>query len=116
MRKLDLGSDILDEQGNHAGFLEIDLKDDVAMSTEVTKIEVVAVCKGWTRYASKTTQEVVDYTEEPSSQVLPGRVHCYFVLWIKWESGVAKRQASGRVYAAIWDKYKEKEPVELILG
>ncbi|RDL35998.1 uncharacterized protein BP5553_06610 [Venustampulla echinocandica] len=41
---------------------------------------------------------------------------CYFVLWIKWDNGVAYRQAAGRVLASMWEKYREEDPVELVLG
>jgi hypothetical protein len=45
-----------------------------------------------------------------------GREDCYFVLWITWKDCVAYRQGYGRVFSAKWEKYKEKEPVELVLG
>lgn len=44
------------------------------------------------------------------------RDDCYFVLWIKWKNGVAYRQASGCVRTEMWEKYKEEEPIELIMG
>lgn len=44
------------------------------------------------------------------------REDCYFVLCIEWDSKVAKRRKPGHVLAHMWENYKEKEPVELVLG
>ncbi|KAI1261942.1 heterokaryon incompatibility protein-domain-containing protein [Xylariaceae sp. FL1019] len=42
--------------------------------------------------------------------------NCYFVLYIEWEENVAYRRGSGFVLEEAWEKYKEEEPVEVILG
>jgi len=41
---------------------------------------------------------------------------CMFVLWIEWEDGVAYRRACGTVTAEAWEREREKELVDLILG
>lgn len=43
-------------------------------------------------------------------------IDCMFVLWIEWEDGVAYRRACGVVNAEAWEREREKELVDLILG
>lgn len=58
----------------------------------------------------------VDDDDEMPEYWKENKDDCYFVLWIKWVNGVAYRQGSGRVLASAWEKYKEEDPVELVLG
>lgn len=48
------------------------------------------------------------------SQREESRHSCYFVLCVEWQNGVARRVASGKVEAEIWEQHQE--PVDLILG
>lgn len=85
--------------GNRAGVLTYHGTDHLGeFPRPVKDIELVAVCKGWSK------------SEKGE------RNPCYFVLWIRWKDGVAKRQGVGHVNADVWDRCKEAEPVDLILG
>jgi hypothetical protein len=57
---------------------------------------------------------IVYQEEEPSLK--ESRRDCYHVLWIEWEDGVAYRRANGCVLKNSWERLKEKELVDLILG
>ncbi|KAK7755045.1 hypothetical protein SLS62_002860 [Diatrype stigma] len=109
------------------------------------RIELVAIVKGWTTQlkwyrpieeARKEQQRPVqlemddsddpdyaptlhsDSEDEQSEECEEKDVKqdCYHVLWIEWKAGVAYRKAAGFVLADAWEKYKEAEPVKLILG
>lgn len=126
--------------GERAGFLELHRRSDAHKFKTCEAVELVAVVKGWTREFSKylvAFQEqkermgwqgssVDDYTgsERAESRYSTGsdtgpereesRHSCYFVLCVEWQSGVARRVASGKVEAEIWEQHQE--PVDLILG
>lgn len=51
---------------------------------------------------------------DTSSEIEYSRHNCYFVLCVEWQSGVARRVASGKVEAEVWEQHQE--PVDLILG
>ncbi|KAI1122780.1 HET-domain-containing protein [Nemania abortiva] len=45
-----------------------------------------------------------------------GKMDCYFVLSIYWKGGVVYRSAAGFVVADAWERYKEANLIDLILG
>lgn len=111
--------------GKSAGFLYLHQESDTSRFLTSEMVELVAVAKGW-------TTELADFlvafrgkdegagAHKPPVDEKKGtgkdktRHDCYFVLCVEWEGGVAKRQASGKVAAEVWERYKE--PVDLILG
>lgn len=58
----------------------------------------------------------LDSNDERTEYWKENKEDCYFVLWIEWVQGVAYRKASGRVRASMWEKYREEDSVELVLG
>lgn len=53
---------------------------------------------------------------EEWEQQRQNKLDCVFVLWITWDHGIAYRKAFGYVLAEKWDKVKEPESIDLILG
>lgn len=115
--------------GGFAGFLHLHQVSEIDRFIELETVELVAVAKGWTTELNDCLrvlqeQDEVIATKSPSpapKRYSPGgspeaktRHECYFVLCIEWEDGVAKRQASGKVFTEVWERYQE--PVDLILG
>lgn len=97
-----------------AGLLQLACELDAPCSP----IELVAVVKGWTTAFSEYFLNFQG-REEPGGgdqelSKVSERHSCYFVLCVKWEDGVAKRQGTGMVAADIWEQHRE--PVELIMG
>lgn len=101
------------------------LRPHYASDEPCFQVEVVGVVKGWTARLSEFFSSFQDRKDpvrpEWSSRhynewVASGmrRHNCYFVLCVKWENGVAKRQGIGIVEADIWER--NQEPVDLILG
>lgn len=115
--------------GQFAGFLQLHEESDVDRFLGLGIAELVAVVKGWTtelddflmatqEHEKLTARQSPAPTPQQSSPYLEPdnktRHICYFVLCIQWVGGVAKRRASGKVLAEVWDNYQE--PVDLILG
>lgn len=113
--------------GQTAGFLFFHGPSDLAGILGSEVVELVAVAKGWTT----TLGDLFEAFRGKEGAARPGskevswggksvpvehhtRQDCYFVLYVEWEGGVAKRRASGEVVADMWEK--QKEPVDLILG
>lgn len=76
------------------------------------RLELVAIAKGWTveieHAQPRDGWPAQDYDRE--------KIDCYFVLWIERREGIAYRRASGRVYARVWDRSREADDVDLVLG
>lgn len=92
--------------GERAGLLQLHR----ALDAPCSPVELVAVVKGWTTAFS-------EYSLNLRGRKVPGgwgRLSCYFVLCVKWENGVAKRQGTGMVEADVWER--NQEPVDLIMG
>lgn len=116
-------------EGGFAGFLHLHQASEVDRFLAFGTVELVAVAKGWTKDLDDfllafeeqekrmATQSLASTREEPSRYRMAEdqtKHKCYFVLCIQWEHGVAKRQASGKVFAEVWEK--NQEPVDLVLG
>lgn len=111
-----------------AGVLHLHQASDVDRFLAFGMVELVAVAKGWTtdlddflafqlQEELMATQGLAPDLEQFSHYRVTEdntRHKCYFVLCIQWENGVAKRKASGKVFAEVWEK--NQEPVDLILG
>ena len=78
------------------------------------EVELVAVFQGWTKRFQ--VSETMQMDEIPDKDMEGDTVNCYFALWIKWEDGVAYRQGSAVIFRSVWERYKESQPIELILG
>lgn len=111
--------------GQSAGYLNLHQESDLSHFPASELVELVAVVKGWTTdladfligFRGKGGPVGVQKTPgdgEKGSSRNKTRLDCYFVLCVEWEGGVAKRRASGKVAAEIWERYKE--PLDLILG
>lgn len=115
--------------GAFAGFLKLHSEWDIEHFLRCKTVELVAVAKGWTTdlsdflFASREQNELRAVqslaTSPPKGYTWPKtedktRHECYFVLCVQWENGVAQRQASGKVFAEVWER--SQEPVDLILG
>lgn len=121
--------ELCSKSGEFAGFLRLHQYSEVDRFLALGTVELVAVVKGWTTdlddfvLASQEQEKLMATTglSPAPSRSYPYRSckdktrhNCYFVLCIKWESGVAKRQASGKVLAEVWERYQES--VDLTLG
>lgn len=121
--------DLWSINGEFTGFLELHQILDLDRFLALGTVELVAVTKGWTKdladllLALQKHYELlpVETSASAPQPFFPYRQPeykrtqtCYFVLCIQWENGVAKRQASGKVLAEVWERYQE--PVDLILG
>lgn len=112
--------------GEFAGFLEVHQESEVDRLLALGTVELVAVAKGWTidldsfLFAFQEEEKIMAMQSLTSPLKQSSRCHgktrykCYFVLCVQWENGVAKRQASGKVFASVWEM--NQEPVDLILG
>lgn len=117
--------------GEFAGLLRFNQVSEVDRPLAIGTAELVAVAKGWTTdlhdfRLSLEEQENLTAAESPAGALAfqqmsryrldkgKTRQNCYFVLCIQWENGVAKRQASGKVLAEVWER--NQEPVDLVLG
>ncbi|GAP91509.1 putative heterokaryon incompatibility protein [Rosellinia necatrix] len=100
---------------------------------QLEKIELVAIVKGW---IMKDYHQPLEYPnpahhysrpdanhqlslQEASNEwekMVARKLDCYYVLCVEWEGGVAYRTGAGFVFADAWEKYKDVEPVRLVLG
>lgn len=105
-----------DEEGNFTGFVTLMQEEDrerFANSTPaVIDLELVAIAEGWFGImnfdacgkAANTRQQDFAHRE------------CIHVLWVQWNDGVAYRKGNGSVTKEVWERIKEKELVDLVLG
>lgn len=96
-----------DASGRCAGLLRLNDTADKAPKQQYA--ELVAISRGKAS-RSRGSRSVLP---EVSLPVLPKRgesYEFYNVLWIKWDNGVASRQALGRVVRHVW----ERQPLERI--
>ncbi|POS77448.1 hypothetical protein DHEL01_v204154 [Diaporthe helianthi] len=113
--------------GQTAGYLLLHNHSDLGGVLASDVVELVAVAKGWTvdlgdlfevfrgeEGAARAGAKRVSWGGKYVPVEHHTRQDCYFVLCVEWENGVARRRASGKVVADVWEKHKE--PVELILG
>lgn len=115
--------------GEFVGYLRLHHLAEIDRLHACGTVELVAVAKGWTTklsdfllahkeqdkiMATRSTTPASQHFPPESSPIGKTKHICYFVLCIQWENGIAKRQASGKVFAEDWEKYQE--PVDLILG
>ncbi|KAL8993206.1 MAG: hypothetical protein Q9169_006518 [Polycauliona sp. 2 TL-2023] len=108
--------------GQQIGLLQLNnLSDLTNLETDpVSKIgkrvELVATCKGYTGriFDYELAKRIAENTGETSwaSQLKD----CYFVLWIEWEDGIAYRQGCGAVTVDAWERERDDDFVDLILG
>ncbi|KAF2848290.1 HET-domain-containing protein [Plenodomus tracheiphilus IPT5] len=113
----------------HDGRLSLHKAGDESMLG--IRAELVAVCKGhadyllqiglsreegYRRWREARSLRYERYHERENDSPLLQATNCYFVLWIEWKDGVAYRKASGAVLSSAWERLREKEPVDLILG
>lgn len=132
--------ELICRSGERAGFLELHRESDAHKLKTSEAVELVAVVKGWTRdfseylVAFQEQEERIDsqgssidndtgseraksrYSTDgdTGSRREENRHNCYFVLCVEWQGGVARRVASGKVEAEVWEQHQE--PVDLILG
>lgn len=105
-----------DPDGNNVGFITLMRKEDVERLAEKTApgklVELVAILEGWfgEDESSDEVKKIKNWAKE-----YPRR-ECYHVLWVEWEEGIAYRRGNGCVMKEAWEKLREKEPVDLILG
>jgi hypothetical protein len=120
--------------GQYLGYLELNNADNERLFGESESllprpdsIELVATCKGYSKmiYAAGTNWDdlLEGRSYDPKAIDYGSRIYdvgeqkaCYFVLWIEWVVGVAYRRACGAVAAELWEREREKELVDLILG
>lgn len=125
----DLYVELCSTSGEFYGFLRVNETKDMDHLLGYDTVELVAVVKGWTTEFHDfllAIKEEENLRSMPSTAVRPRdwktwpkkepetRHQCYFVLCVQWENGVAKRQATGKVFADVWER--AQEPVDLILG
>lgn len=115
--------------GEFAGFLDVHHTSDVERFLAYETVELVSVVKGWTTDLDEfllvfKEQEKLMAMQSTATAPPPGytwpkskdktRHECYFVLCVQWKNGIAERQASGKVFAEVWER--NKEDVDLVLG
>lgn len=117
-------------QDQYAGFLYLNNPEQESLfkqtgndSSSPNPLELVATSKGTIRSLFPPELDWELELERSSEAFRMGKereerkvVDCIFVLWIEWEDGVAYRRACGVVIAEIWEREREKELVDLILG
>lgn len=120
-----LGVELTSLDGESAGFLWLHHGSDLRLLLASEIVELVAVAKGWTTDLAeflvafqseedRAGPQKTSWAERKGRDSNRTRHDCYFVLCVEWEDGVAKRRASGKVEAKVWERHME--PVELILG
>ncbi|KAH6851509.1 heterokaryon incompatibility protein-domain-containing protein [Alternaria rosae] len=87
-------------------------------SSSANPLELVAISKGTSQYLFSPERDW-ELELERWSKHYTGKIQatdCIYVLWVEWEDGVAYRRACGVVTAEAWEREREKELVDLILG
>ncbi|KAF5869953.1 putative heterokaryon incompatibility protein [Botrytis fragariae] len=107
-----------DLNGEVVGFLTLMCERDRAHFTQNATtgalVELVAISQGWFGVNTKSGEEekeIKDWFPDHTK-----RQDCYHVLWVEWENGIAYRRGNGCVMKEVWERKREKELVELILG
>ncbi|KAK2592919.1 hypothetical protein QQS21_009388 [Conoideocrella luteorostrata] len=108
---------VMDRNKNIVGTLRLNNVDELGHFGNgvewngMRRLELVAICKGY-------SDDIFDFAlaKQGGGAYADRAEDCYFVLCIKWEDGVAFRQATGVVTAKAWEGEKETELVDLILG
>lgn len=107
LRDAELCLELQISTGETAGLLRLHCKEDENILTRTHQIELVAVVKGW-------TTELCPLVPTVQGSASNSRHACYFALCVNWEEGIARRLASCKIFADVWERYQE--PVDLILG
>ncbi|KAH8886590.1 HET-domain-containing protein [Thozetella sp. PMI_491] len=108
-----------------------------------TRVELVAILKGWTdafshpydilngeaiehswdphwhgraEESGSGSPSYVDENKEAWDALRDTKDDCYYALWIEWRGGVAYRKGTGVVVAQRWDEAREESLVDLVLG
>ncbi|KAF4457782.1 HET-domain-containing protein [Fusarium austroafricanum] len=135
-----------DINGATIGFLDLPNEDNDRLSQKETKVELIAVAKGWTSILSRDTAESESYklsedqhlteqeeqekrqewidswsNEEPLwkdewERAREDKQDGYHALWIEWENDVAYRRAYGFVLAEEWERLAEPGKADILLG
>ena len=113
-------------QDQYVGFIYLNsseqeslLRETGGNSSSPNPLELVAMSKGtsWALRSPELDWEVeLKRSSEAGEREERRAFDCIFVLWIEWEDGVAYRRACGVVHADVWEREREKELVNLILG
>ena len=116
-------------RGQHVGFLHLSSEEEQSFfkrtgknSSSMNPLELVAISKGISAHLGPPDVdwdfEIERLHRKSKYEDILHRppVDCMFVLWIEWKDGVAYRRACGVVTAEAWEREKEKELVDLILG
>ncbi|TGO37936.1 hypothetical protein BHYA_0085g00130 [Botrytis hyacinthi] len=107
-----------DSNGEVVGFLRLMCESDRAHFTQNATpgavVELVAISQGWYGINAKSGEEkkeVKDWFPDHTT-----RQDCYHVLWVGWENGIAYRRGNGCVVKEVWEREREEELLDLVLG
>ncbi|KAL9114970.1 MAG: hypothetical protein Q9227_001213 [Pyrenula ochraceoflavens] len=118
--------ELKNNQGLNIGYLQLqtfeDLGNLVSFDTRnhasAPRVELVATCQGYTGLINEPDYGYEEaYRIRCDEEALQKRwKDCYFVLWIEWKNGVAYRRGAGAVTVEAWEREKEDDLVDLVLG
>jgi hypothetical protein len=111
---------LLDENGQFAGVLTINLLNHEASQLEGERCEVIEISQGFTpnpncREELRNAQNTLDEWDDEKREIFGETYHFCNVFWIERIDGVVYRKALGRVFAEAWSKQK-RDLIEVVLG
>ncbi|KAF7895349.1 hypothetical protein EAF00_007163 [Botryotinia globosa] len=100
------------------GFLTLMCERDRAHFTQNATtgalVELVAFSQGWFGVNTKSGEEekeVKDWFPDHTT-----RQDCYHGLRVEWGNGIVYRRSSGCMAKEVWEREREKEVLDLVLG
>ncbi|TGO54780.1 hypothetical protein BCON_0102g00370 [Botryotinia convoluta] len=107
-----------DPNGEVVGFLTLICERDRAHFTQNATpgalVELVAISQGWFGVSTKSGEEEKEVKDWFPDHMT--RQDCYHVLWVEWENGIAYRRGNGCVVKEVWEREREEELLDLVLG
>ena len=108
-----------DESGKFVGVLGLGERDDENSAKEhqlhgKTVVQLVEIANGRLSMGCSFPQPIFEIAERECPWN-SGFYEYIWVLWIRWQNGIAYREGIGRVFRTAWER-AEKERTELMLG